>query len=97
VVASITTWLKDNTRGGGPSPSSGNNRKQAAFTESDGEPPCHGEVCIFECHGQVPTKGLAASQRHILGAVFLYQLLLLHRFQHHQDLRLGLKACLRAA
>jgi hypothetical protein len=52
---------------------------------------------IFECHGQVPTKGLAATQRHILGAVLLYQLLLLHRFEHHQDLRVGLKACLRAA
>lgn len=52
---------------------------------------------IFECHGQVPTKGLAATQRHILGAVFLYQLLLLHRFERHQDLRVGLKACLRAA
>jgi len=52
---------------------------------------------IFECHSQVPTKGLAATQRHVLGAVFLYQLLLLHRFEHHQDLRLGLKACLRAA
>jgi hypothetical protein len=52
---------------------------------------------IFECHGQVPTKGLAATQRHILGAVLLYQLLLLHRFEQGQDLRVGLKACLRAA
>ena len=52
---------------------------------------------IFACHQQVPTKGLAATQRHILGAVFLYQLLLLYRFEHHQDLRVGLKACLYAA
>lgn len=56
---------------------------------------------IFECHQQVPTKGLAATQRHILGRVppgcFLYQLLLLHRFEQGQDLRVGLKACLRAA
>jgi len=52
---------------------------------------------IFECHQQVPTRGLLATQRHVLGAIFVYQLLLLHRFEQGHDLRVGLKACLRAA
>lgn len=52
---------------------------------------------IFDVHGPVPTKGRVATQRWVLGAVFVYQLLLLHRFEQGQDLRLGLKACLRAA
>ena len=52
---------------------------------------------IFDVHGPVPTKGLVATQRHILGAIVAYQLLLLHRFERGQDLRAGLKACLRAA
>jgi len=52
---------------------------------------------IFDVHGPVPTKGLVATQRHILGAIVAYQLLLLHRFERGQDLRAGLKARLRAA
>lgn len=52
---------------------------------------------IFDAHGPVPTKGQVATQRWVLGAVFLYQLLLLYRFQRGQDLRVGLKACLHAA
>jgi hypothetical protein len=52
---------------------------------------------IFEAHGQVPTKGLAATQRFALGAIFLYQLALLYRFQHGLELRVGLKAFIRAA
>ena len=52
---------------------------------------------IFEAHGQVPTKGLVATQRFALGAIFLYQLALLYRFQHDLDLRVGLKAFIRAA
>jgi hypothetical protein len=32
-----------------------------------------------------------------LGALFVYQLTLLHRFEHGADLRVGLKAFLRAA
>lgn len=35
---------------------------------------------IFETHGQVPTKGLVATRRFALGAVFLYQLAFLYRF-----------------
>jgi hypothetical protein len=52
---------------------------------------------IFDAHGSVPTRGLARTRRFALGAVFLYQLSLLYRFQHHRDLRVGLKAFLKAA
>jgi hypothetical protein len=52
---------------------------------------------IFAAHQQVPTKGLVATRRFALGAVFLYQLALLYRFQHGLDLRVGLKAFIRAA
>jgi hypothetical protein len=52
---------------------------------------------IFDCLGQVPTRGLRNTQRHILGAVFVYQLTLLYRFETGGDLRLGLKPLLRAA
>jgi len=52
---------------------------------------------IFEAYGQVPTKGLVNTQRFVLGAVFLYQLALLYRFEHGFDLRVGLKAFLKAA
>jgi hypothetical protein len=52
---------------------------------------------IFDAHGSVPTRGLARTRRFALGAVFLYQLTLLYRFEHHQDLRVGLKAFLKAA
>src|SRR5262249_41610252 len=52
---------------------------------------------IFEAHGPVPTKGLRATQCFALGAVFLYQLTLWYRFEHGLDLRVGLKAFLKAA
>jgi hypothetical protein len=52
---------------------------------------------IFEAYGQVPTKGLVNTQRFVLGAVFLYQLALLYRFEHSLDLRVGLKPFLKAA
>lgn len=52
---------------------------------------------IFDGHGQVPTKGLVATQRFVLGAVFVYQLALLYRFEHGLDLNVGLKAFLKAA
>src|SRR5690242_11487256 len=47
---------------------------------------------IFDGHGQVPTKGLIATQRFGLGAIFVYQLALLYRFEHDLPLCLGLKA-----
>jgi hypothetical protein len=52
---------------------------------------------IFDAYGSVPTRGLIRTQRFALGAVFLYQVTLLYRFQHGQDLRVGLKAFLKAA
>jgi hypothetical protein len=52
---------------------------------------------IFGVHGSVPTRGLVRTQRFALGAVLLYQLAVLYRFQHGQDPRLGLKAFLKAA
>jgi hypothetical protein len=52
---------------------------------------------IFDSHGQVPTKGLSNTRRFALGAIFVYQLALLFRFQHGLDLNLGLKAFLKAA
>jgi len=52
---------------------------------------------IFGIHGQVPTKGLVNTQRFALAAIFVYQIALLYRFQHNMDLRVGLKAFLKAA
>jgi Transposase DDE domain len=52
---------------------------------------------IFHGHGQVPTRGLIATRRFVLGAVFVYQLALLHRFETHAELRVGLKPFLQAA
>jgi hypothetical protein len=52
---------------------------------------------IFDGHGQVPTKGLIATQRFVLGAVFVYQLGLLYRFESGLGLCVGLKAFLKAA
>lgn len=52
---------------------------------------------IFNVHGQVPTKGLVNTQRFALGAIFVYQIALLYRFQNNMDLRVGLKAFLKAA
>jgi DDE family transposase len=52
---------------------------------------------IFDGHGQVPTKGLLATQRFALGAVFVYQLALLYRFENGLALCVGLKAFLKSA
>ncbi len=52
---------------------------------------------IFGVHGSVPTRGLVRTQRFALGAVLLYQVATLYRFQHGQDPRLGLKTFLKAA
>jgi len=52
---------------------------------------------IFDGHGQVPTKGLVNTRRFALGAIFVYQLALLYRFQHGLDLNIGLKAFIKAA
>lgn len=52
---------------------------------------------IFDANGQVPTKGLINTQRFALGAIFVYQLALLYRYDHDMNLRVGLKPFLRAA
>jgi hypothetical protein len=52
---------------------------------------------IFDSHGQVPTKGLTNTQRFALGAIWVYQLALLYRFQNGLNLNVGLKAFLKAA
>lgn len=52
---------------------------------------------VFEWGGQIPVKRLRRTQLLVLGAVLLYQLVLLHQFQHHKPLGVGIKALLRAA
>jgi hypothetical protein len=52
---------------------------------------------IFGGHAQVPTRGLVATRRWALGAVFVYQLALLYRHEQGLDLNAGLKAFLKAA
>ena len=52
---------------------------------------------IFDCREQVPTRGLLATRRFVLGAVLVYQLALLHRFETGGSLRVGLKPLLKAA
>lgn len=52
---------------------------------------------IFDANGPVPTKGLINTQRFALGAIFVYQLALLYRYDHGMNLRVGLKPFLRAA
>lgn len=53
---------------------------------------------LFEAYGSVPTKGRADTARFALGAVFVYQLALLPRYnEQHSETNRGLKAFLRAA
>src|SRR5215212_4274132 len=52
---------------------------------------------IFDLGQHVPTRGLCRTQRWALGAILLYQLTLLFRFDQRGDLRVGLKAFLKAA
>ncbi len=52
---------------------------------------------IFEVHEQVPTKGYVNTARFALGAVFVYQLALLHRHEQKSEVNRGLKPFLRAA
>jgi hypothetical protein len=52
---------------------------------------------IFDVNGPVPTRGIVATARWVLGAVLVYQLTLLYRHHHGLDLRTGLKPFLQAA
>ena len=52
---------------------------------------------IFDAHGAMPTKGLTATRRFVLSAVFVYQLAILYCFLQNSNLRVGLKALIKAA
>jgi hypothetical protein len=52
---------------------------------------------IFEVHGQVPTRGEVNTARFVLGAVFVYQLGVLHRHEQGLEVIRELKAFLNAA
>lgn len=52
---------------------------------------------VFDCSQMVPTNGLIATQRVVLGAVLVYQLALLYQFHAGADLRVGIKPLLQAA
>ena len=51
---------------------------------------------IFAAHGQVPTRGLVNTRRFALGAIFVYQMALLYRFEHGLSLNISLKAFMQA-
>jgi hypothetical protein len=52
---------------------------------------------IFDVNQPVPTRGRLATRRWVLGAVFVYQLTVLCRFEAGADLRIGLKPFIKAA
>jgi Transposase DDE domain len=52
---------------------------------------------LFGLHGTVLTTGKAATQRYVLGCIFVYQVALWYRAEHGLPLNVGLKAFLRAA
>jgi hypothetical protein len=51
----------------------------------------------FGLHGTVPTTGLLATSRYVLGCIFVYQVAVWYRAQHGLPRNVGLKAFLRAA
>lgn len=52
---------------------------------------------VFEWSGQVPVRGLRTTKLIVLGAVFVYQLVLLYQFEHGLPLGKRVKPLLRAA
>jgi hypothetical protein len=52
---------------------------------------------VFEWGGQVPVKGLNRTQLIVLGAIIVYQLVLLYQFERQSPFGRGVKALLRAA
>lgn len=52
---------------------------------------------IFEWGGQVPVRGLQRTPLFVLGALFLYQLVLFYQFEHKLPVGKGIKPLLRAA
>ena len=52
---------------------------------------------VFAWRTQMPVKGLRRSQLLALGAMVIYQLVLLYQHEHHLPLGKGIKPLLRAA
>jgi len=52
---------------------------------------------IFEWRGQMPVQGLKRCQLLALGAILLYQIVLLYQHQKQQPVGVGVKVLLRAA
>jgi Transposase DDE domain len=52
---------------------------------------------LFEWGGQVPVKGLRRTQLIVLGAIFVYQLILLYQLQHNLPVGRNIKPLLKAA
>ena len=52
---------------------------------------------VFEWGGQVPVKGLHRTRLIVLGALFVYQLVLFYQFEHGKSLGQAIKPFLRAA
>lgn len=52
---------------------------------------------IFEWGGQVPVRGLQRTRLFVLGALFLYPLVLFYQFEHKLPVGKGIKPLLRAA
>ena len=60
--------------------------------------PCNGLVKnLFAWRGQMPVKGLKRGPLFALGAILLYQIVLLYQHQRQQPVGVGIKALLRAA
>jgi DDE family transposase len=97
--ATAERWLVTSQRGRYPHADDGKEvRRVFHHLRSHAIENFHGQFKgIFECLGHVPTRGLQATQRYVLGALFVYQLTLLYRAEVRADLRVGLKAFIRAA
>jgi hypothetical protein len=52
---------------------------------------------IFAWRGQMPVKGFKRCQLLALGAILLYQIVLMYQHQRQQPVGIGVKALLRAA
>jgi hypothetical protein len=52
---------------------------------------------VFEWDGQVPVKGLNRTKLIVLGAVLVYQIVLLYQFDQNKPIGCGIKPRLRAA
>lgn len=52
---------------------------------------------VFDWGGQIPVKGLSRTQLIVLGAILVYQIVLLYQFERNLPLGRGIKPLLRAA